>query len=310
MRAIRYPLTYEEKKIKRFRFICCLMILAHLLVIPVWVAFAQTPEVTVFEGDSIYNHITIRQKGLERCMIFGRYDGLRQTCMNIDHPDTPILEYPSMMFVGFLFKPESRKVCLVGLGGGYIPTVFQNHLPRVALHIVETDQMVYRLAMKYFGFTISSNQTLTIADGRQYLKRTEQLYDQIWIDAFNSDYIPAHMVTREFLLLAKARLTPSGVLVQNVHSSNRLYDAQVKTFRSVFSNVFVFKGESNFNAVIVAADHPEYEPPAFCQKTCRQRVGHIDLQKEGKKHDRNPTIREASVLTDDFNPANLLLHKN
>ncbi|PKN33987.1 MAG: hypothetical protein CVU61_11140 [Deltaproteobacteria bacterium HGW-Deltaproteobacteria-19] len=266
-------------------------------------------EKTLYEGDSIYNHITIRQAGSNRCMIFGRHRDQRQTCISLSRPDESVFEYTAMMFIGFQLLPNTRNVCLIGLGGGYIPTVFRLHLPHVRLQSVEVDPLVVRLAKDYFQFRSAAGHALSITDGRQYLRRNPDKFDQIWIDAFNSDYIPAHMTTREFLELCRSRLTRNGVVVQNVHNSNQLFDAQVTTFRSVFSHVYVFEGTSSSNSIIIAAQEPLYPPPRLCGERCNSRIGPIDLARESRKFDPNPRIRKERILTDDYNPANLLLNR-
>ena len=174
-----------------------LFLLASLYFFPISAAIAD--DKILFEGDSIYNHITIYQDGPDRCMVFGRQRDLRQTCINLAKPDESLFEYPELMFTGFLFRPETKQVCLIGLGGGYIPTVFRMHLPGVTLHTVEVDPLVEKLAKQHFNFRLAPGQTLAIEDGRQFLRKSRERYDQIWLDAFNSDYIPAHMTTREFL---------------------------------------------------------------------------------------------------------------
>jgi len=263
----------------------------------------------LFEGDSIYNHITVKKEGSLYCMLFGRLRDSRETCIDLNDPDLSVFEYTAMMFVGFLFHPESKNICLIGLGGGYIPSLFSRYLPQVQLQIVEIDPLVVKLAKKYFNFTLSARQNLAIEDGRLYLRKNAKLFDQIWVDAFNSDYIPAHMTTREFLLLCKQRLTTHGILLQNVHGGNQLYDAQVETFRSVFAKVFVFEGERSANRIIVAADRPLYEPPDLWKQGLpfQGKIGKIDLRREAKKYNPKPSIKKAPILTDDYNPANLML---
>lgn len=282
---------------------------ACLCFFPADPAGAAAGEQALYEGDSIYHHIAIRQIGTERCMIFGRQRDLRQTCIDLTRPDTSVFEYTAMMFAGFLFRPDARKVCLIGLGGGYIPTVFRLHLPQVALQIVEVDPHVAKLATQYFGFAVPAGQTLSIDDGRQFLKRSSERYDQIWLDAFNSDYIPAHMTTREFLTLAKSRLTKGGIVIQNLFCGNKLYDAQITTFRQVFAKVFVFEGARSGSCIIVASDHPAIEPAGLRKQAERLggKIGSIDLLAEVAKCKASPVVKKAPVLTDDYNPANLLL---
>ncbi|MBN1830199.1 MAG: fused MFS/spermidine synthase [Deltaproteobacteria bacterium] len=265
----------------------------------------------LFEGDSIYNHITIREAGGVRCMLFGRLRDNRETCIRIDAPDVSIFEYTAMMFTGFFFARKPERVLLIGLGGGYIPLVFKTHLHHVMLDVVEVDPLVAKLAGRYFDFSPSGNVTLDIRDGRQFLKKSHDSYDHIWIDAFNSDYIPSHMTTREFLLLTKTRLNEGGIVVQNVHNDNRLFDAQVATFRSVFRHVFLFKGKLSSNTIIVAADDPLYKPQDFRRQAGRfvGKIGAIDLAEQLAKYDPDPEIRTAPVLTDDYSPANLWIHK-
>ena len=47
-------------------------------------------------------------------------------------------------------------------------------------------------------------------------------YDTILVDAFSSDAIPTHLLTREALSLYKKKLAPQGTLV--FHITNRYYD--------------------------------------------------------------------------------------
>jgi spermidine synthase len=283
-----------------------LLICASLLAPPAAVAAGDQP---LFEGDSIYHHITITESEGQRCMIFGRQRDLRQTCIQLTRPDVSVFEYTAMMFAGFLFRPEAKHVCLIGLGGGYVPAVFRLHLPQVRLSTVEVDPLVDKLARQYFSFTVPSRHSLTIDDGRQFLKKSREKYDQIWLDAFNSDYIPAHMTTREFLQLVRSRLNEGGIVVQNVFCGNSLYDAQIATFRSVFAKVFVFEGQKSGSCIIVASDRPACEPAGLRKQAEKWggKIGPIDLAAEADKCKVSEAPKKAPVLTDDFNPANLLL---
>jgi spermidine synthase len=283
--------------------------LVGLWLIPAQLVQSASGDKALYEGDSIYHHITIRQDGMERCMIFGRQRDLRQTCLNLEMPDASLFEYTSMMFAGFLFRPEAKTVCLIGLGGGYIPTVFRMHLPQVKLQTIEVDPLVEKLAKQYFGFSIPAGQSLAIDDGRQFLKKSRERYDQIWLDAFNSDYVPAHMTTKEFLMLTRSRLTEGGIVIQNVFCDNKLFDAQIATFRSVFAKVFVFEGQKSGSCVIVASDRPASDPAGLRKLAERMggRIGRIDLMAETVKCKVPPAVKKAPVLTDDYNPANLLL---
>jgi spermidine synthase len=286
-----------------------IIFLMCLYLLPTTPAQAAADDQTLYEGDSIYHHITIRQDCGERCMIFGRQRDLRQTCVNLAKPDDSIFEYTAMMFAGFLFRPDAKKVCLIGLGGGYVPTVFRMHLPQVRLQTVEVDPHVEKLAKEFFSFAVPPGQTLAIDDGRQFLKKSRERYDQIWLDAFNSDYIPAHMTTKEFLKLVRSRLNEGGIVIQNLFGGNNLYDAQIATFQSVFAKVFVFEGQKSGSCIIIASDRPACEPEGLRKQAEKWggKIGRIDLIAEAGKCRIAPVPKDAPILTDDYNPANLLL---
>jgi hypothetical protein len=62
-----------------------------------------------------------------------------------------------------------------------------------------------------------------LGDGRLGLARAaERQYDLIVLDAFSSDAIPVHLLTREAVAVYRARLAPRGLIA--VHISNRHID--------------------------------------------------------------------------------------
>ena len=61
------------------------------------------------------------------------------------------------------------------------------------------------------------------------------------LDAFDHEYIPEHMLTREFLLEIKSLLAPNGVLAANTFATSRLYDFESATYYSVFGTFYRLK---------------------------------------------------------------------
>jgi len=95
----------------------------------------------------------------------------------------------------------------------------------------EVDEAVIRIAENPDYFTYLGDArarrgtavTTTVADGRLGLRaRPEASYDLIVVDAFSSDAIPTHLITREAVALYMSRLKPRGVLA--FHVSNRFFD--------------------------------------------------------------------------------------
>lgn len=263
----------------------------------------------LYRGDSLYNTITVKQEGSRRCMYFGREVLYKETCFDLNDMDKPLLEYSSLMFLGFLMKPDTENVVLLGLGGGYIPYVLRTHLPDIKVDSVEVDEKVVELARNYFGFVTNDNHTIHTVDGRNYLRKAETTYDQIMIDAFLGDSLPAHMTTKEFLELCKKRLKPKGVVIQNCFYDVKLFDYQVHTFREVFDEVYIYTAQRYANAVVIAGDDIAFGPAKMGDNLSKfdGRIGAIDLSDQMDRLQPNMRIHEAKVLTDEWSPANLLL---
>jgi SAM-dependent methyltransferase len=140
----------------------------------------------------------------------------RDTC-------TPTSYYHPSGPAGQLFDTvgaHADRVGVVGLGPGELVCYGR---PGARWTFFEIDPAVERIARNPAFFTFLTNARaavdVVIGDGRLTLARTEPgTFDVILIDAFSSDAIPIHLLTREFLATALDRLRPGGVLA--FHISN------------------------------------------------------------------------------------------
>jgi hypothetical protein len=98
-------------------------------------------------------------------------------------------------------SPESR-LALVGLGAGALGVLTG---PGQHVTIYEIDEAVVEIAENPNLFTYLANSAapydVVIADGRLALAETNARYDMIVLDAFSSDAIPLHLLTREAVAL-------------------------------------------------------------------------------------------------------------
>jgi len=165
---------------------------------------------------SLYREVLVYQTGDTRCMCFTRACRVgRQTCVDMKHPRRIVFSYPQFMLASLYVNPQPRSILLVGLGGGTLPRAINELLPQAQLDIVEIDPAVVRVAKQFFGFAPNNNTRVIESDGRVYVKRArreQRTYDWILLDAFDHEYIPEHLLTREFLQEVKSLLTPQGVL--------------------------------------------------------------------------------------------------
>ena len=225
-------------------------------------------------------------------------------------PNKLIFDYTQMMLAGLYLNPKPAKLLIIGEGGGTIPTALQEMLPNTQIDLVELDKAVDSVARQYFEFKPGPKTRVFIEDGRVFVKRMipqKPNYDLVLLDAFDADYIPEHMLTREFLQEVKSIMTPDGVIVANTFSDSALYDYESVTYRTVFGAYFNLKLA---NRIIVGApadsvrrsgERKEERHVAGTSSASAAPAGFLpSLQHEGRLGSGHP------VLTDQYSPSNLL----
>jgi spermidine synthase len=270
---------------------------------------------------SLYRNIIVVKANNRICLLFtaNRIDR-NQSCVNTKQPDKLVFTYVRMVFGALLANPDPRKILVVGLGGGSIPLTLQKLYPDATIDVSEIDDAVSRVARDYFNFTENQNMKVIVSDARVFVKRallTGKKYDLIILDAFTGDYIPEHLMTREFLNETNELLTPDGVLVANTFSTSRLYDHESATYQAVFGKFFNFRMEGTSNRVIITVKRtgdalPELPDTALLAERARDLSAR--LEPFGIEILKYPELMDTHVdwntsakpLSDNFSPANLL----
>ena len=276
-------------------------------------ADARAELALVHSERSLYREVLVYEQDGERCMCFTRQCRIgRQSCIDLHNPKRFALNYTRMMLAGTLFaSADPKRILIVGLGGGSIPTALRAILPDAQIDVVEIDPAVTRVAKSYFSFVEGPQLRVAEVDGRVYVKRAGRegrQYDVILLDAFDHEYIPEHLLTKEFLGEVKALLAPRGVLVANTFSSSRLYDHESTTYASVYGTFYNLKRE---NRVIVTRLGGLPAQPELKERASKYAA---TLKTYGVDSDQllsmfSATVdwdTDARVLTDQYSPANLL----
>jgi spermidine synthase len=111
------------------------------------------------------------------------------------------------------------RIGVIGLGTG---TMAAFGRPGDVVRFYEINPLVEKLARSEFTYLAESKGKVDVVmgDARLSLEREPpQNYDVLAVDAFSSDAIPIHLLTREAVDLYFRHLSPGGVLA--VHVSNR-----------------------------------------------------------------------------------------
>jgi hypothetical protein len=116
-----------------------------------------------------------------------------------------------------------RRLGLVGLGTG---TLASYGTPGDYLRIYEINPAVERLARSRFSYLRRCPAKVDVIMGDARLSMEKELaandpqkFDLLALDAFSSDAIPVHLLTKEAFAMYLQQITPNGVIA--VHTSNR-----------------------------------------------------------------------------------------
>ena len=128
----------------------------------------------------------------------------------------------------FAADPLQRclRVGVVGLGTG---TLASYGTKGDTFRFYEINPEVIRLSDKYFSFRRDSAAQVDVVAGdarivmeNELKAKSPQRFDVLIIDAFSSDAIPVHLLTRECFAVYREHLEPDGLLL--LHITNRFLD--------------------------------------------------------------------------------------
>jgi hypothetical protein len=202
------------------------------------------------------------------------------------------------------FQPLGRldRVGVIGLGAGTLATYGR---PGDRFTFYEIDPTVVRIARDsgFFTFLTDSKADVSyvLGDGRRSLTRAEDgEYGMIVMDAFSSDSVPVHLLTREAVEMYFRKLRPDGLLVVNISNVTLVLDDVVFAIASDLG----FEAVCRFDNTITAEQVLEGKDPSMWAVMARNREALGALADDpgwSHKPSGRPTWGGAHHLwTDDF----------
>jgi spermidine synthase len=276
----------------------------------------------VYAKDTQYHRLSVVEDADTRYL---RFDSSLQSAMYVEDPFRTRFRYTDFFHLGLAYNPGARDVLFVGLGAGSSEKRMRRDFPELSLHVVELDPVVVDVAHRYFAVPRDDPRLeIDVGDGRQFLARNDERWDVIVIDAFFADAIPFHLVTKEFLELARSRLAPGGVIVTNAIGAiegpgSRLFRSIYRTYRTAFPTVVVHptilpgdEGDETFrNLILVATEAAAPQRPFLAQRWEEIRAATPtapDLREAIlDRHDALIPTDDVPTLTDDYAPTDALL---
>lgn len=199
----------------------------------------------IYEGDSAYHYIKVVDDK-QRNTRFLQFNNYIEGAIDLNPPYDTRTTYTNAFHLARIFKPALKNILIIGGGGGIGARKFVNDDPNVVVDLVEIDQRVVDLGLKYFHLEPSDRLRIHVEDGRSFIRRSQTKYDLVILDAFTiGGQIPFHLTTVEFFNEIKQTLSPDGVVLANINGTmrgrrSRIMRSEYKTLATVFPNVYLF----------------------------------------------------------------------
>ncbi len=270
---------------------------------------------------SLYRNILVEDKGDLRCLKFNvKSTKTQQSCYLKSQPQQLVFNYTKLLMASLLLNPEPKRILIIGLGGGTMSNTLAQLYPNSHIDNVEIDPAVIKVAREYFGFFENENVKTYNQDGRIFIKRAllkKQSYDWVILDAFNGDYIPEHLLTKEFLQEAKTLLSDNGMLSSNTFSLSELYAHESATYQAVFGDFLQIRNSTNSNRIILVSknglSNTTIDTKNIARLDARLTPYNVNIEQLHQNivstENNQNWPQNTRVLTDQFSPANLLNSK-
>ena len=284
--------------------------IAALIALPVGTLKAEAEDGRViYEADTEYQYARVIE----------RTDGSRALELNEGQAQHSIYEPHTVLtgdvWDGHLVLPFTAlerapaRVAILGNAAGTTSRAYEEFFPRTRVDGVEIDAELSEIGRRYFDMN-NPRLRLFHEDARPFLRRIDERYDVISVDAYRQPYIPFYLATREFFELCRDRLARGGVVIVNAghpEGQDDLEKVLTATLRAVFPHVARDPIEDT-NTLVVAS---ERAPSAG-----RLRLAAPGLPRGLRRTalaaaDRiGPPLRGGSVYTDDKAPVAWLSDKS
>jgi spermidine synthase len=204
-----------------------------------------------------------------------------------------------------LGRPLER-VAILGNAAGTTARALGVYYPDAEIDGVELDPAVSRVGRRYFGLEDNPRLTVHDADARPFLRRTDQRYDLIIVDAYHQPYVPFYLATREFFGLVRERLAPGGIVALNVAAvpdDERLVRAIGRTLGVALPQVLEWPA-LRFNTIVMGLTQPL--EPAELERRLRQGPEDLAPLRDLLARDVRPLTASGAPWTDDRAPVEWL----
>ncbi len=231
--------------------VCC--VLSNLM------GFAFWEKDLVYEGESVYNYLQVKDDGETTSLSTNVLFGVQSVYVKSGQLSGMYYDYAMAAPLMTGTANDKKDILVLGMGTGTFAKQCINYLPDVTAEGVEIDDKITYLAHEYFELPEDVN--VTTYDGRAFLNVNDKKYDVIMVDAYQDITIPFQMSSVEFFRLVRDHLKEDGVMVVNMNmrsdSADGINNWLSDTIASVFDCVYTVDVSGATNRELFASDNPD-----------------------------------------------------
>ena len=227
--------------------------LAGSTVYPCQTSAGQVDYTVQFRKPSLFGDVFVVDGDDKRYLRFGDVCGSDQSSVDLLDPNRVIVEYVRHASLSLAFAQRHQRILVVGMGGGVFSNLLSRQLPDVTIDAVEIDPVVVEVAKTYFDVKASDQYQIHVQDAAEYITQTKNRYDIILLDAYDSDGIPEHLMSKTFFHQVAKLLNNDGVVVANFGLDSPLvYLRLAKRLHETLGDTRCLHGIEEANLVVIA----------------------------------------------------------
>jgi spermidine synthase len=173
--------------------------------------------------------------------------------MKLADPVELVLSYTRAMMGFLLFAPEPKRVVMIGLGGGSIAKFIYHRLPASQITVIEANPQVISTARAFFHVPEDDARLrVELGQGEGWVAQHPASCDVLLVDGYDGTSQVEGLSTENFYASARRALEPDGMLVVNLWSSDRRFDAYLQRIERVFESCVCLPAERHGNVAVFA----------------------------------------------------------
>jgi len=260
----------------------------------------------IYRDESAYGRLVVLESVDERLLLA---DGILQTGMPAGHYELErgrlLAEqgYYLELLPYLVERPAGKRALLVGLAGGLVPGLLKLH--GIETLAVEIDPKMAAIARRFFGHS----GPVVIQDGRRFVEDSTETFDFCVLDAYASDALPFHLVTRQMFEAVQQRVAPGGILAIHLIADpdGWVADSVCRTLKAVFPSVWAYRSRDDREVqplfYFAAAAEPPVSRRWVFDVPPDQGVAELSYALEQRRLSLGQG--QGRVLTDEHNPVDL-----